>query len=76
MPNGRYILNDLEFDREIREMEDRELMEFTAKLSYSNAIRITSLENMNKRKVGLAGGLGAVLGAAFASTIDYFLRRS
>ena len=75
MPNGRYILNDLEFDKEIKAMGDRELMEFTAKLSYSNAIRIISLEGKNRKAMGAVGGAGALIGVAIASLIDYFIRR-
>lgn len=75
MPNGRYILNDLEFDKEIKDMTDRQLMEFSARLSYSNAIRIISLEGRNKRTMGAIGGVGAIIGAALASAIDYFIRR-
>jgi len=75
MPNGRYILNDLEFNKEIRAMSDRDLLEFTTKLAYSNAIRITSLESRNRKTMGVIGGVGGVIGAAIAATIDYFMRR-
>ncbi len=75
MPNGRYILNDLEFEKQIKEMSDRELMEFSARLGYTNCIRIQSLENRNKRTMTVSGGIGGVIGVAIASVIDYFLRR-
>jgi hypothetical protein len=73
MPNGQYILNDLEFDTKIKGMNDRTLAEFTAKLAYSNAIRITSLENANKEKMGIAGGAGALLGGVIAAAVNFFI---
>ena len=75
MPNGQYILNDLKFNQEIRCMDDRALAEYTAKLAYSNAIRITSLENVNKKKMGIAGGIGSIIGAGIACLIDYLVRK-
>lgn len=75
MPNGRYILNDLEFDKEIEAMSDRKLMEFSARLGYSNAIRITTLESIGKRTMGAIGGVGAVIGAVIVSIMDYLVRR-
>jgi len=75
LPNGRYVLNDLEFDKEIKAMSDRDLMEFTAKLSYGNTIRISTLEGRSKRTMGFIGGIGAISGAAIASVLDYFIRR-
>ncbi len=73
-PNGRYILNDLEFDREIEEMSDRKLAEFSAKLGYSNAIRITKLENRGKRSMGAAGGAGVLIGGIIAGVFEFFRR--
>lgn len=75
MPNGKYILNDLEFNKQIREMNDRNLMEFTAKLSYSNAIRIISLEGQNKKRLGFTGGVGVFLGGLIIGLIEYFRTR-
>ena len=75
MPNGRYILNDLEFEKQIKEMSDRELMEFSARLGYTNCIRIQSLENRSKKAMGATAGIAGILGVAIASVIDYFLRR-
>ena len=33
MPNGQYIINDLKFNDMIKGMGDRELLEFTVRLS-------------------------------------------
>ena len=73
MPNGRYILNDLEFDKEIKGKSDRGLMEFTAQLSYSNAIRIISLEKKDKRAFKFASGIGAFSGSAVAAIVSFFI---
>lgn len=75
MPNGKYILNDLEFEDHIKNMSDRELMEFSARLGYSNTIRITSLESRGKRTMGAMGGVGALIGAFVMGALDYILRK-
>lgn len=74
MPNGKYILNDLEFERQIREMGDRELSEFTAKLAYSSAIRISSLEGKSKKIMAASGGAGAIITGIIIGLIEYFRR--
>jgi len=74
MANGKYVLNDLEFEKQIENMDDRKLLEFTAKLSYSNAIRIYKLEGYNKRRLGFTGGLGVFVGGIIIGLIEYFRR--
>ena len=71
MPNGKYILQDLEFESQIKEMGDRDLMEFTAKLSYSNAIRIFKLEARDKKTLGLTGGIGVFIGGIIIGVMEY-----
>ena len=75
MPNGRYVINDLDFENKIKEMCDRELQEFTARLSYSNAIRIISLEGKDKKMMGTVGGISAVIGATIVTIANYLLGR-
>lgn len=82
MPNGRYILNDLEFDQKIHQMNDRELLEFTARQTYSvclqtmdNTKRIEVLERRDRKAFSVTGGLGAFFGAAVAVIVDFFIRR-
>ncbi len=74
MPNGKYILNDLEFDKQIKEMDDRELMEFSARLGYSNAIRISSIEGQRRKALGLTGGLGVFVGGVIVGLVEFFRR--
>ena len=75
MPNGKYILNDLEFDKHIKEMDDRELMEFSARLGYSNAVRISSIESQRKKALGLTGGTGVFVGGIIIAAMEYFRSR-
>ena len=81
MPNGKYILNDLVFEREIEGMGDRKLMEYTARLSYTTAVKCHALENrmngrlLNKKTTSLLAGSGAIVGAFTAGIVDYFLKR-
>ena len=81
-PNGRYVLNDLEFEKQIKEMSGRQLLEFTARQTYdvsilarSNEGRVVKLENRDRKIFGATGGIGAVFGVIIASIIDYFMRR-
>jgi len=75
MDYGKYVLNDLEFEEKIKGMCDRELQEFTARLSYSNAIRIFALEGQNKRRLGITGGIGVFIGGIIIGVIEYFRTR-
>ena len=72
---GRYVINDLEFEKELSQMNTDDKLNFIARLSYSNSIRISSLEAGNKKTLGIIGGAGGILGVAIASIIDYILRR-
>ena len=80
--NGRYFLNDLELEQAIKQMDDRQLLEFTARETYTvsnlaanHEKRIKCLENRRKKEIGATGGIGAILGVAIASAIDFLLRR-
>ena len=82
MPNGRYFLNDMEFEQHIKNLSDRELLEFTARQTYdvsilaaSNKKRVGKLESQSNKRSGVRGGGGAMIGAAVVAVIDYFVRR-
>ena len=85
MPDGKQMLNDLEFENMINKMNDRQLLEFTARQVYdvcivasSNEGRITKLENRDKKFVGavsgISGFIGTCLGAAVLFLINHFSR--
>ena len=82
MPNGRYVLNDLEFENQIRDMNDRQLLEFTARQSYEITIfahdtekRVKNLEGKGKKTTAITGGAGSLIGAAIIAVINYFTTR-
>lgn len=82
MPNGRYILNDMDFEEKIHQMNDRELLEFTARQMYDvcllaadNKKRINSLEKMDRKAFSLTSTIGAFFGAAVAILSEFFLWR-
>ena len=82
MPNGRYFLNDIELEQAIKQMDDRQLLEFTARqtyavsnLAFTNEKRIGRLESRSKKELRATGGIGAILGVAIASALDFLLRR-
>jgi len=81
MPNGRYVLNDLEFEKRISNMDDRDLLEFVARQSYETCIhvekhsnRIMALENQSKKISGIFGGIAGLISAIIVGIINYFVR--
>ena len=82
MANG--VLSDMDFEKHLNEMGDNqpELIRFIArqqwqmsKLCPVHDKAIKNLQNRNRKEMGAIGSLGAILGAAFAGIIDYFVRR-
>ena len=83
MPNGRYFLNDMELEQAIKQMDDRQLLEFTARQTYdvsnlaaNHEKRINRLESRRRKELSATSGIGAILGAAIYTAIDFLLRRS
>lgn len=83
MPNGSEMLNDLEFDKQIKEMTDRGLMEFTARQLYEHCEesnirdgKIKALEDRDKKFAGAVGGASGLLGAAIIAVLNYFTGKS
>jgi len=82
MPNGREIINELDYRQRIKIMGDRELSEFTAFQVYETCIivqnhgkRIEKMESRDRKTFGYVGGIGGLIGAIIAGTIDFFIRR-
>jgi len=82
MPNGKEFLNDLELEREIKGMSDRQLSEFTARqvydisiLSTDNRDRIRTLEKRGRKYYGISGGIGATITGIVIGVIEYFRNR-
>ena len=91
MPNGKELLNDMDFNKKLDEMGDdlpslvkfmawrqydmtKQLAEVTSLCPVQNK-RIQKLETRGKKEVGASGGVGAVIGVAIATLIEFFLRR-
>ena len=73
------MINDLDFEKRISELDDRGLLEFTARQVFgvrktvtSNTSRIISLESKSKKILAITGGIGSILGAAVVSVINHF----
>jgi len=82
MPNGKELVNELEFEQHIKNLNDRELIEFVARQQYDTSKlcpvhdrRLRDLEKRGRKETGITGGAGAVFGAFVMGAIDYFLRR-
>ena len=79
MANGNEMLGDLEFERRIGELNDRELLEFTArqvfetrKIVGSNTKRIHGLEGRSRKAFAFSGGAGTFVGGVIVGIISYF----
>ena len=80
MPNGQYFLNDMEFERSINQMSDRDLLEFTARRTYEvcllaaeNKKRIEKVEASRLKTNGITGGVAGGIAAGIISAVNYFL---
>lgn len=86
MPNGQEFLDDMEFERSIGKMSDRELSEFTARQVYDvkivvgnntnniekNTNRIYKLEKKDRKWFGIIGLAGSFVGALIVVLIEHF----
>lgn len=82
MPNGKNLINEMDYQERIKIMPDRQLSEFTATKVYetlvivqNNVKRISKLESKDRKTFGLTGGIGGVIGAAIAVFVEFFIRR-
>jgi len=78
MPNGRDVVDKLEFLEHIKGLPDRELLEFVARQNYETSIecprqdrRITSLEKGSRKTSGITGGATGGIIAAIVAIISY-----
>ena len=79
--NNEFI-DDLEVEQRIKEMNDRQLMEFTARQCYDiisvaskHGKRITVLERRGNKIMGIVGGIGTFVGAVIITVFNYFAGR-
>ena len=77
MNNNRKFLNDLEFEDHLKDMSDRDVLEFTARQTYnvcqlasSNERRINILERRGNKFIGIVGAVGAFVGAIIIAVIN------
>ena len=82
MPDGKEILNELEFEERLRGFDDRGLMEFTARQVYgiSDTLRdhnerIGDLEGRDKKTFGFVGGIAGFIGTVVGAGITTLLNR-
>jgi len=78
MANGKEMINELDYRQRIKDMKPRELSEFTALQVYETCIivqkhekRIITLENRDRKWVGIGGGIGAVVAAIGYAIINF-----
>uniref|UniRef100_A0A6M3LP66 Uncharacterized protein n=1 Tax=viral metagenome TaxID=1070528 RepID=A0A6M3LP66_9ZZZZ len=83
MPYGNYVNQELDFEKRISGMADRQLLEFVARQNYDTSIkldkhsvRITSLENESKKISGITGGISGTITGVIIGVISYFTNRN
>ena len=81
MPNGKEILNEMEFRQRIKAMPDRELLEFAAGEMWEtcqrvdiDSKRIKTLEDRDTKTFGISGGIGGAIGGGIAALVSYLTR--
>ena len=82
MSNNKGFQADIDIEHSIKEMPDRQLLEFTARQVYSvcgtvrdHGRRINNLEGRARKTTGIAGGIGTAIGAAIVTLFNYFAHR-
>ncbi len=75
------MVNEAEFENEMKEMSDRQLSEFTArqivaicKRCTTEDVRITALEGQSKKAFGITGGVSGAVGAAVIAILDFIIK--
>ena len=81
MPNG--INYELDFEKRITEMPDRQLLEFVARQTFEITgkckiydMKITSLESGDRKVSGIMGGITGTVVAVIIGVINHFINRS
>ncbi len=81
MSNG--INYELDFEKRIGEMPDRQLLEFVARQTYEiggkvekHGKKIANIEGGNKRASGITGGISGTITAVIVGIVSYFTNRS
>ena len=91
MPDGKDMLNDMEFNKQLEQMGNDlpSLVKFVAWRQYDMAKelskitalcpihsdKIRRLEVRSKKEMGASSGIGATIGAAIVVIIDFFMHR-
>ena len=83
MSNGKCILNELDFEKSIQDMPDRQLLEFVARQNFETSlrcqrhdVRISTLESGNKKQSGIVGAVSGTITAIIIGIIGYFTNRN
>ena len=81
MANG--MLQDIEFEKRIKAMPDRELLEFVARQTAEvcqkvegHEKRLKKLEQDNRKLSGIIGGVSGLIAAVAVGIINWFVGRN
>ena len=77
------VNSELDFEKRIGEMPDRQLLEFVARQAFdtnnrctNHSTRLITLETGNKRASGIVGGISGVIMGTIVGILNYFVNRS
>ena len=80
MNNNRGINYELDFEKRIQEMPDRQLLEFVARQTFEVMDRcrtydtkIASIESGDRKSSGIVGGISGTFTAILIGIINYFV---
>ena len=81
MPNGMNY--EMDFEKHMRDMPDRQLLEFMARQIFEvcgkvqlNETRLIALEGQNRKWAGIAGGIAGALAGIILGAINWLINRS
>ncbi len=76
------ILDEMEFEKQLSSMKDREIIEFTARKVYRSSLLLTShedaiekLKQRDAKALSIGGTVGGTIGASMAAIVYWILTR-
>ncbi len=79
MPNGNEMIGELDFEKRIKEMADRQLLEFMARQTFEITDKcktydteIDLLKTGDRKTSGIVGGISGTVTSILIGIINYF----
>ncbi len=82
MTNNKFVLDKMEFEKQLNDMPKEDLPKFIARMvydlnssSYNLHKRVKDLEATNKKMFGVSGGFGGGIALGLWELINFLLKR-